>query len=94
MCVKELCGKELHGKELRAVRERVVCERVAKPHSRRPSFFDPTKVASPPATPYIGSAPTSKNLLRLSFCKPSTTPSHGGRESLPLEHPHFEPLGL
>ena len=62
--------------------------------SRRPSFFDPTSVASPSATPCVVSAPTSKNLIGLSLCKPSTTPSHGWRESLLPELPHVELPGL
>ena len=44
--------------------------------------------------PYVVSAPTSKNLIGFSLCKPSTAPSHGGRVSLPPELPHFELPGL
>ena len=70
-----------------------ILDPIQKPVSRRPSFVDPTKVASLSATPCIVSTPTSKNPNGLSLCKPSTTPSHGGRESQPQKLPHFELLG-
>ena len=67
----------------------MILDPIQKLVSRRPNFFDPTKVASLSATPCVVTAPTSKNPIGLSLCEPSTTLSHGGRESQPQKLPNF-----